>query len=58
VTVGGELRIQTTVRMPGDLFLEVTQHARRESESISDAICHLIEWGLERGARRPAHVHR
>lgn len=47
VVIGGERRTQATVRMPPDLHRDVVAHALREGETVSNALCHLVEWGLD-----------
>jgi len=45
--VAGADKLQITIRLDPDLFLEVARFSRRELQSFNEAVAHLCEWGLE-----------
>lgn len=45
--VAGADKMQITIRLDPDLFVDVMKYARSEQQSFNETVAHLCEWGLE-----------
>jgi hypothetical protein len=45
--VAGADKMQITIRLDPDLFVEVMNYARSEKQTFNETVAHLCEWGLE-----------
>jgi len=45
--VAGADKMQITIRLDPDLFVDVMNYARGERQTFNETVAHLCEWGLE-----------